>query len=99
MENNLAAALLPIALLCGCGTPMVWQGPPGTGQQELTATRSECQHKSEAWRSYNDQVYQQTSMQTEVNGQPRAPNELYRTAGQLFDQCMSEHGYKLVPKG
>jgi len=27
------------------------------------------------------------------------PNELYRTAGQLFDQCMSEHGYKLVPKG
>ena len=96
MGKNLA--VLPIALLCGCGTPLVWQGPAGTAQEDLAATRSECLHQSEAWRSHNDQVYQQTALQTEVNGQTRAPNTLYRTADQLFEQCMIAQGYKLVPK-
>ena len=33
-----------------------------------------------------------------MNGQTRAPNTLYRTADQLFEQCMVAQGYKLVPK-
>lgn len=98
MGKNLAAAVLPMTLLCGCGTPLVWQGPAGTGQQDLAETRSECLHRAEAWRSHNAQVYQQTGVQTEVNGQQRAPNDLYRTADQLFEQCMVAQGYKLVPR-
>jgi len=72
---------------------MVWQGPPGTGQQDLAQTRSECQHQAEAWRTYNVQVYQQTSLQTDVTP------DLYRTADRLFDRCMIAQGYKLVPQG
>jgi hypothetical protein len=99
LSQWLTAAVLPLTLLFGCGTPMVWQGPPGTDQQDLAQTRSECLHQAEAWRSYNAQVYQQTSSQTEVTGQQRAPDDLYRTADQLFDRCMIAQGYKLVPQG
>ena len=92
------AAILPMILLWGCGTPMAWQGPPGTGQQDLAETRSECLHQAEAWRSHNAQVSQQTVVQTDVSGQQRAPGDLYRTADQLFEQCMVAQGYKLVPR-
>lgn len=99
MGKKLAAAVLPITLLWGCGTRLAWQGPPGTGQQDLAEMRSECQHQAEAWRTYNAQVYQQTSLQTDVTGQQRAPDDLYRTADQLFERCMIAQGYKLVPQG
>ena len=91
-------SVLPIAILCACGTPMVWQGPPGTGAQDLSDTRRDCYGRAQAWRSYNAQVYDQTSIETQVNGQLRAPNYLYRTADQLFQECMLAQGYKLVPQ-
>jgi hypothetical protein len=99
MRKMLTAAVLPMALLFGCGTPMVWLGPPGTGQQDLADARSECLHQAEAWRSHNAQIYQQTSIQTEMNGQRRGPDDLYRTADQIFEQCMLAKGYQLVPRG
>ncbi len=97
MKNTLAAAALT-ALVFGCGTPMVWQGPPGSGEQELADTRSECRHQADAWRLHSDQIYQQTATQTEVNGQRRDPDDLYRTADRRFEQCMVAQGYKLVPR-
>lgn len=91
-------AALPLALLFGCGTPMVWQGPSGTGQQELGDAKRECLSRAEAWRSHNEQVYQQTALPAEVSVQQRAPGDLYRTSDQVFDQCMRAEGYKLVPR-
>lgn len=91
-------SVLPIAILCACGTPMVWQGPPGTGAQDVSDTKRDCYDRAQAWRSYNAQIYDQTSIETQVNGQLRAPNYLYRTADQMFEKCMVAQGYKLVPQ-
>jgi hypothetical protein len=77
---------------------MVWQGPSGTGQQELSDAKRECLTRSQAWRSQGEQVAQQTVIPNESNGQQRASGYLYRTEEQLFDQCMVAQGYKLVPR-
>jgi hypothetical protein len=98
MTKALLTAALPLALLCGCGTPMVWQGPSGTGQQELSDAKRECLTHAEAWRSHNELVYQQSVEPAEAIGNQRASADLYRTENQLFDQCMVAQGYKLVPR-
>ncbi len=98
MTRTHLVAALPLALLCGCGTPMVWQGPAGTGQQELADVKRECLSRAEAWRSQKEQVAQQSVIPTEGNQQQqRASGYLYNTQDQLFDQCMVAQGYKLVP--
>ena len=67
MTRTLLVAALPLALLCGCGTPMVWQGPAGTGQQELSDVKRECLSRAEAWRSQKEQIAQQSVIPAEVN--------------------------------
>jgi len=98
MRRTFVAAALPLALLGACGTPMVWQGPAGTGQQELSDAKRECLTRSEAWHSQKAQVAQQTVIPTESTGQLPDTGYLYRTGEQLFDQCMVAQGYKLVPR-
>ena len=98
MTRTHLVAALPLALLCGCGTPMVWQGPAGTGQQELSDVKRECLSRAEAWRSQKEQVAQQSVIPGELNAQQAASGYLYRTQDQLFDQCMVAQGYKLVPR-
>ena len=98
MTRTHLVAALPLALLCGCGTPMVWQGPAGTGQQELSDVKRECLSRAEARRSQKEQVAQQSVIPAEVNEQQRVSGYLYSSQDQLFDQCMVAGGYKLVPR-
>ena len=98
MTRTLLLAAVPLALLCGCGTPMVWQGPAGTGQQELSDVKRECLSRTEARREYNEQLYQQTVTQPEITSEPGAPGDFYRTGSRQFDRCMVAQGYKLVPR-
>jgi hypothetical protein len=94
-----SAVVLPIAVLFGCGTPLVWRGPAGTGEQDLADTKRACLARSEAWRGLNMQAYNQSgAMYNEMNNQRAVPGELYRSADQLFQQCMREEGYTLVPR-
>ena len=96
MRRILVVAALPVALLGGCGTPMVWQGPAGTGQQELSDAKRECLSRSEAWRSQKQQVAQQTVIPDPSSGQQNATDYFYQTEDRLFNQCMVAQGYKLV---
>jgi hypothetical protein len=97
MRRNLTGLVLPFALF-GCGTPLVWQGPPGA---DLAGIRSECEHRAEAWRQHSDLMYQyQTAIdptQT-VNGPPRATEERYRNVDQIFADCMRDQGFTLVAR-
>lgn len=94
----LSLIMLPALLLCACGTPMVWQGPAGTSEQDLANTKRECLTRSESWRRYNTQVTDQASIQTSGSADPRSTDELYSTADRLYQQCMVAEGYKLVPR-
>jgi hypothetical protein len=90
---------LPIAVLCGCGTPLVWRGPAGTSEQEQTDAKRECLTRAEAWRRLNMQAYDQSGVyQYEVNTRASVTGQLYASADQLFGQCMREQGYALVPR-
>lgn len=92
------AATLIAAILSGCGTPLVWRGPAGTGEQDLADARHECYARSEAWRVHNEQLSQQdvTPMHG-VNGDQRLPSNVYNTADKMFQDCMVAQGYRLVP--
>jgi len=97
-KTLLLMVVLPAVLLSGCGTPMVWQGPAGTSEQDLANTKRDCLNRSESWRQYNTQVTDQASIQTSGSGDPRATDEMYRTADQLYQRCMLAEGYRLVPR-
>ena len=95
--KNLAVAIVPLALLWSCGTPLVWRGPPGTGQQDLAEARSECQHRADAFRAQNAPNYRANPIDVKGNPQGQQPyDELYRITNQMFQQCMTEKGYTLV---
>jgi hypothetical protein len=98
MRKNLAGWVLPLALF-GCGTPLVWQGPPGA---DLDETRRECEHRADAWRQHSDLMYQSQAIvepAQNMNGPPRATEERYRAVEQIFADCMRDQGFALVARG
>ena len=101
MRTSFVSAIaLPVALLCGCGTPLVWRGPPGVGEQELRDVKRECLTRAESGRTLNMQVYDASAMD-QIEGPMQRPGkigEFYRSADQVFQQCMREQGYALVPR-
>jgi hypothetical protein len=96
--KNLAATLVPLALLWSCGTPLVWRGPPGSGQQELAEARSECQHQAQAWGVQNAREYKPTPIDQGYGPQyqRQSVDDFYRMTDQIFQRCMTDKGYALV---
>lgn len=102
MNKRMGAAILPLALLLGCGSQlgsqMVWRGPPGTAQQELDEARRECLQRSSAWRAQNAPEYAENPADIAATGTQWRSDQMYRVSDQIFQRCMTAKGYALVAR-
>jgi hypothetical protein len=106
--TRFGAIFLGVWLVGGC-TPMVWQHP-GLHPAAVAEIRGECKHYSEneAFRLslYYDQLdYARPRWSYDRNGRrvrrfepyPDSLSRRWNLENRLFDDCMRQHGFRLVP--
>ena len=75
--------------MSGCETPMTWQGPRGSTDQQMAQARYECNQDVEADRARMMQIATQQN-------NPYLALTLPGRAGEMFNLCMEAKGFRLV---
>ena len=82
-------------LVTACGTPMMWQGPPGSTDQQLAQARYRCNQDVYDWKM---RMYPQLQKQTDPYFMTASVGMMNQRAEEMFNMCMGATGYNLVPQ-
>ena len=80
-------------LVTACETPMMWQGPPGSTDQQLAQARYRCVQDVYDWKM---RMSPQLQKQTDPYFMAASVGMMNQRAKEMFNMCMEANGYRQI---